>query len=132
MPHGLLTHGRNVEVRYAWRWNGKHWYSWAIGTVPYVVIYPTVKEDGSVVFDMQIFTDAKNGCVKSQHKKLGHAIGDAQGFITGEVVKDYFKSELDRMAKICDRKGKTWDKVKSKIEPILGKDIAVTWEQYNP
>lgn len=121
-----------MEVRYGWRWNGHHWYSWAVGTVPYVTIYPKVKEDGSVSFDMSIFTDARSGCTKSTHQRLGHAIGNAQGFITGTVVKDYFRSELDRMAKICDRKGKTWAKVKAKIEPILEKDITVTWDQYNP
>lgn len=121
-----------MELRYSWRWNGKHWYTFAVGTVPYVVIYPTVKEDGSVVFDMQIFTNAKSGCVKSQQRSLGHAIGNAQGFITDKIVKDYFRSELDRMAKITEKKGKTWAKVKAKIEPILEQDIYVTWEQFNP
>lgn len=121
-----------MEVRYAWRWNGHHWYSWGVGTVPYVTIYPKVQEDGSVVFDMQIFTDANYGCVKSQQKSLGHAIGNAQGFITGKIVKDYLRSELDRMAKVTKKKGKTWAKVKSKIEPILEQEICVTWEQYNP
>lgn len=121
-----------MEVRYGWRWQGSHWYSWAIGTVPYVVIYPKVNEDGTVTFEMNIFTDAGSAYTRSTHKRLGDAIGDAQGFITSDVVRAYYKSELGRMAKICQKKGKTWAKVKAKIEPILESDITVTWEQYNP
>ncbi len=121
-----------MTVRIGWRWNGKHWYTWAIGTVPYATIYPLVKEDGSVLFRMTVFTDARSGCVESTHTRLGHAIGNCQGFITDEVVRTYFKSELDRMDRICEGKGKTWEKVKAKLEPMIAGDIVVEWEQYNP